>query len=202
MTDRPRTILVASSLLGLAACTEVIPPIPQDRDAAVFSGDANAPAADASSDATADATVDGSMDANIDGGRCSDTLENVNTGFGPLCPGTFTAALAALSCSTATFPPATFAGACGGLSAVAISFTTHWKLCVYDGVDAGSLVGAAGENDVDSFCDQTASTIVGGQVPDACMSSPEYFSALLSPVDASCPPADAAAEGGPDASTD
>ena len=44
--------------------------------------------------------------------------------------------------------------------------------------------------------------IVGGQVPDACIAQSAYVSDLLTPVDASCPPGDAAAEGGPDASTD
>jgi hypothetical protein len=199
MTDRLRAILVACPLLGLAGCPSVTPPIPEAHDAAVFNDDATAPPPDGSADANGDANAD--ANANVDSGRCSDTLENVNTTFGPLCPGTFAAALA-LSCSTATFPPATFAGACGGLSAVAVSFTTHSKLCVYDGVDAGSLVGAAGQNDVDSFCGQTSYIIVGGQVPDACIAQSAYVSDLLTPVDASCPPGDAAAEGGPDASTD
>jgi len=190
MTARPRAILVACFVLGIGGCTSATPAA-EPRDAALFNADGNDPFL--FPDANADATPDG--------GRCSDTLEKVNTGFGPLCPQTFEAALG-LGCSTAAFPPATFSGVCGGLPAVALSFSTHWKLCVYDGVDAGTLVGASGENDIDSFCDQTAYVIVGGQVPEACMSNSSYFSALLSPVDASCPRGDAATEGGPDASTD
>jgi hypothetical protein len=197
MANRLRAILMACPLLGLAACPSVTPPVPEAQDAAVFNGDA---APDASADA-GDASADATVDAYVDGGRCSDTLENVNTSFGPLCPGTFAAAVA-LSCSTATFAPGTFAGACGGLSAVAFSFTTHSKLCVYDGVDAGSLVGAADQNDVGSFCAQSSYILVGGQVPDDCIAPSAYVSPLLSAVDASCPPGDAAAEGGPDASMD
>jgi hypothetical protein len=201
MANRLRAILTACSVLGLAACPSVTPPIPEAGDAAVFNSDATEPAPDASADANGDASVDANLDANADGGRCSDTLENVNTSFGPLCPGTFAAALA-LSCSGTTFQPPMFAGACGGLSAVAVSFTTTSKLCVYDGVDAGSLVGAADQNDVNYFCDRTSYIIVGGQVPDDCIASSAYVSPLLLAVDASCPPGDAAAEGGADASTD
>lgn len=194
MVNRLRAILMASSLLELAACPSVTPPVPEAPDAAVFNGDATDQGPDASADATADAS-----DANVDGGRCSDTLENVENTFGPLCPGTFAAAVAQ-SCTT--LASGTFAGVCGGLSAVAFSFTTHSKLCVYDGVDAGSLVGAVGQNDVNTFCGQTSYIIVGGQVPDDCIASSAYVSPLLSAVDASCPSGDAAAEGGPDASTD
>jgi hypothetical protein len=100
-----------------------------------------------------------------DGGRCSDSLSNLNPTYGGTCPGTHARAVAPAFTCGLYGAPVVFAGSCGGLAAVAYSYGNTWKLCVYDGVDAGTLIGAGAESDIDSFCNQTAYTVTGGQVP-------------------------------------
>jgi hypothetical protein len=100
------------------------------------------------------------------------------------------------------FAPAVLAGQCGGFAAVAYNWASHWRVCVYDGIDAGALVGSEAESDTKSFCNQTSFTMIGGQVPASCQGS-LVISPLLSMLDASCPPVDAATDGhSSDAPTD
>jgi hypothetical protein len=61
--------------------------------------------------------------------------------------------------------------------------------------DGSSLVGKAEDSDTNAFCGQTANIVTAGQVPDACITNASYVSALLSPLDASCPIGEAAADG-------
>jgi hypothetical protein len=212
MWPTTRRALFAASLLAGCNSTPVasLPEPDASADATVDAGDAggeggvdesgvdssvtDANGTDASDSGSVlnDATPTDGADG--DAGPCTDTLANLNATFGVTCPATYDGAVApAFTCSIFG-APAVFAGSCGGLAAVAYSYGNHWKVCVYDGVDAGSLVGIGAENDIDSFCNQTAATVTAGQVPDACMTMTSNVSPVLSELDASCPAADAATD--------
>jgi hypothetical protein len=162
--------VLATALVGAAACssTKAAPAQPDANDTSAADGEA---------------------------GLCTDSLANVSATYGAPCPDTYASALApAFTCRTQPFGPAVRAGQCGGLAAVAYDWTSHWKVCVYDGIDAGTLVGSEAENDTQNFCNRTSFTAIGGQVPDSCQGSLN-ISPLLAMLDASCPSADATTDG-------
>lgn len=205
MRPTTRRALIGASLLVAACNSTPVASLPEPdggADATVDGGaeggiaesgiDANGTDASDSGSVSYDATPTDGSDG--DAGPCNDSLAHLNGAFAVVCPATYGGAVdPAFTCSIYG-APAVFAGSCGGLAAVAYSYGNHWKICVYDGADAGSLVGVGAENDIDSFCNQTAYTVIGGQVPDSCMTMTNYVSPVLTQLDASCPAADAATD--------
>lgn len=53
---------------------------------------------------------------------------------------------------------------------IVVQWMPHYWFCVYDGADAGTLVGAEFVSDIDEFCNDTSSVTIGGQVPTTCWS--------------------------------
>ena len=58
--------------------------------------------------------------------------------------------------------------ACGSLVAIVYGAPPHYSFCVYQGVDAGALVGAQRVTDFPELCNNTSEVITAGQVPAAC----------------------------------
>jgi len=98
-------------------------------------------------------------DAGPDAGECTAPLDT----FG--CPATYPAVL-----SSACLGP--FDGlstaSCGSLAAIVHGGPPHWSFCLYQGVDAGALVGAQNLTDIPERCNNTSYTTTGGEVPASC----------------------------------
>ncbi len=106
-----------------------------------------------------DASADADADAQADAGSCTAALSTF------VCQPTYPSDL-----TDACYGP--FSGVssatCGGLAAIAIGGPPHWSFCLYQGVDAGALVGAQNITDIPELCNNTSDTITGGQVPASC----------------------------------
>ncbi len=179
-------LAIATTVVAADGCTTT--DTPSNHLDASGAGDEASDGADG--DAHGTATADS---ADGDAGPCTDSLATVSATYGMDCPSTYEGAVAFVCGIPSTFAPALRAGQCGGLAAVAYNWQSHWKVCVYDGVDSGTLVGVEAENDITSFCNNTSFTVIGGRVPDSCRGSLS-ISPLLATLDASCPTADAATD--------
>jgi hypothetical protein len=100
-----------------------------------------------------------------DAGPCTQPLGTFH------CPSVYPAMLSAVcaDANLSTNLPVSTA-TCSSLPVVVISWMPHYYFCVYDGVDAGALVGAEAISDIDEFCNGTAYIETGGQVPATCLS--------------------------------
>jgi hypothetical protein len=110
---------------------------------------------DAPADALSEATRDATADADTDAGPCTAPLE----AFG--CPATYPAVLSN-ACTGAN--GVITAAPCGSLVAVIQGGRPHYSFCLYEGVDAGALVGTQRVTDNDEYCN----VLTGGQVPATC----------------------------------
>lgn len=118
-------------------------------------------------------------------GPCTAPLEQARAYWGVRCPDNYPG-IAGLSGACADPLPMwtmVSAGRCGGLAAVAYDWGSHWQLCTYGGADAGSLVGALVEEDINAFCDQSAYLLSAGQVPMSCDPSALTLVVTCSPGD-------------------
>lgn len=148
--------------------------------------------ADASDSPTRAAPPDGSA------GPCTAPLDTFN------CLATYPASLQG-ACSpmgqrSALGSWIVSASSCGPLEAISYGLPPHFYFCLYDGADAGTLVGAGQVTDVASFCGDAAFMVVGGNVPSACPDA--IYAMLYGPgADASmhsCDADAASSESGPD----
>jgi hypothetical protein len=101
---------------------------------------------------------------------CTGTLEEVTAELGTDCPATYGATDAWLkSCEGVSGLPWSdgYSGSCDGFSVVQVSWGTHGQTCYYDGT-SGELVGAVVDEDLDIYCEGTASMMAGGEYPTAC----------------------------------
>jgi hypothetical protein len=155
-------------------------------------------------DVSTDASDAHQTDAAPDGGVCTEPFSTTSTGgsVDGFCAATYRDAVGpAYACRTHLL--FVFSGSCGGLFAVGYwsgEDTANGIVCVYDGVDTGTLVGTEYQSDFPAFCNGTSSLVTAGRVPDACAIASSHVSPLLAPLDASCPPTDAAASTGVDGS--
>jgi hypothetical protein len=135
---------------------------PTDRATDATPDVADGEAADGTSDGEAadgGADVD-SGDCMVYTGSCTESLD------ASACPKTRAAAVAECDGDGGPFSkPAAFAS-CSGLDAVIYDIDTASTLCLYD--NAGLLVGAQGEADINDFCNQTDYLITAGTVPCEC----------------------------------
>jgi hypothetical protein len=128
----------------------------------------DSPISETGPDATADA----------DAGPCTAELDTFT-----FCPATYPASLAA-ACESelvccgrrVTFAFGVSTASCRSLAAIVYGGPPHYKFCLYSGVDAGALIGAEVVTDFPELCNNTAETIVGGQVPPSCQN--EIYSQL------------------------
>jgi hypothetical protein len=128
---------------------------------------ANLPDADAGrGDGSSDSDGANLPDADAaDTGLCTGPLDEVKQWAGS-CAATYEAELAT-SRSCDQWEVASI-GSCEGLHVIVHEWGTHRRACVYEGIGAAALVGAAASNDVPSFCNQTSWDIIGGRVPASC----------------------------------
>jgi hypothetical protein len=97
-------------------------------------------------------------DAGPDAGECTAPLDT----FG--CQATYPAVLS--SACRGSFDRLSTAS-CGSLAAV-VHGAPPWAFCLYQGGDAGALVGAQSISDVQEMCNSTSFTTTGGEVPASC----------------------------------
>jgi hypothetical protein len=116
-------------------------------------------AASCGADLDAGADADARADAGPDAGSCTAALSTFH------CPATYPSDLSA-ACLSAF--QGVSSATCDGLAAIAQGGPPHWSFCVYQGVDAGALVGAQSITDIPELCNNTSDTITGGQVPASC----------------------------------
>jgi hypothetical protein len=128
-------------------------------------------------------------------------------GANPLrtCPATFDGNLDSFGCPF-LFPPwlTRRTGTIDGYRVIELDYATSQLYCVYGGDGGMQLVGAAAYDDTAPYCDETASSVRGGTIPDAlCVEpGPAGTCAALTTLGACgvASPADAAAPA--DAATD
>jgi hypothetical protein len=99
-------------------------------------------------------------DAN-DGGACTQPLASSG------CPATYPASLS-VACTNKYSLLGLSAGSCGAFTALMYGGRPHYSYCIYDGADAGTLIGAVAVTDISEFCNQTSYLMTAGQVPPSC----------------------------------